>query len=248
MVSTPLDLTIDFTDRALAPERIPASRLSDFLHDNDVGLLMLCVMIGAFTMQLLFFSFEIPTLYHSILSQTDMDILIRQETAADYEAVFQLIKAAFANEEFSDHKEHYLVQRLRKSEAFVPELSLVAEYKNAVVGHILLTKISIEDEQNQYESLALAPVSVLPDFQRKGVGRQLIEQSHTIAGRLGFTSVVLLGHEDYYPRFGYQPTYRFGIRLPFDAPKENCMVVELTANALQNVRGTVTYDKAFFEG
>lgn len=177
-----------------------------------------------------------------------MDILIRQETAADYEAVFQLIKAAFANEEFSDHKEQFLVQRLRKTEAFIPELSLVAENKNAIVGHILLTRIRIKNEQSQFESLALAPVTVLPDVQGNGIGRQLIEHAHEIARQLGHTSVVLLGHEDYYPRFGYQPAHEFGIRLPFDVPKENCMAVELTENALQNVQGTVVYDPAFFEG
>ncbi len=176
-----------------------------------------------------------------------MNVIIRQETPADFETVFKVIKTAFATEEFSDHKEHFLVQRLRNSEAFVPELSLVAVYQDVIVGHILLTKIVIKDTTSQFESLALAPVSVLPDFQGKGIGRQLIECAHSKAKQLGYSSIVLLGHEDYYPRFGYQPLHPFGIRLPFDVPKENCMAVELTENALENVRGTVAYASAFFE-
>lgn len=176
-----------------------------------------------------------------------MNITIRQETTKDFDAVFALITEAFKNEALSDHREQFLVKRLRKSPSFIPELSLVAEIDNTVVGHILLTKIKIKNLQNEFDSLALAPVSVLPEYQGKGIGGMLIQQSHTIAKNLGHTSVVLLGHEKYYPKFGYQQAINFGIELPFEVPKENCMAIELIENGLDNVSGTIEYPKEFFE-
>lgn len=175
-----------------------------------------------------------------------MDVNIRTEAEKDFKVVFELVKNAFKNEEYSDHQEHYLVERLRDSDAFVPELSLVAEINKEIVGYILLTKIKIIDVNvNSYDSLALAPVAVLPKFQSKGIGRKLIEMAHKKAKDLGFSSVILLGHENYYPRFGYKQAKEFGIKLPFDVPDANCMVIELMENGLQNVEGTVKYPKEF---
>ena len=142
---------------------------------------------------------------------------------------------------------HFLVEKLRKSEAFVPELSLVAEIENNIVGHILLTKIKIKTSDDEITSLALAPVSVLPEFQGKGIGGKLIKEAHQRAKDLGYQSIILLGHENYYPRFGYKLAEEFGISLPFDVPKENCMAIELEPNALKNIRGEVVYPKEFYE-
>lgn len=176
-----------------------------------------------------------------------MKITIRPEKSSDFKAVFELIKKAFETEKLSDHKEQFLVERLRGSNAFVPELSLVAEFENKIVGHILLTKLKINNLNNQFESLALAPISVLPKFQHKGIGKSLIEHAHQKAKELGYKSIILLGHENYYPKFGYQPADKFGIKLPFDVPKENCMAIELTKDGLKGVHGLVTYPKAFNE-
>jgi len=109
---------------------------------------------------------------------------------------------------------------------------LVAEIDNEIVGHILLTKIKIRNDQNQYNSLALAPVSVLPKHQKKRIGGKLIIESHTIALKLGYNSIILLGHQVYYPKFGYKQAQKFGIKLPFKVLKENCMAIELTKNSL----------------
>ena len=176
-----------------------------------------------------------------------MKLNLRKEEEKDYPVVFALIEKAFKGEKYSDHREQFLVERLRKSEGFVPELSLVAEIDNQVVGHILLTKIKIKNENEIFYSLALAPVSVLPKFQKRGIGARLIELAHKRAKNLGFTSVVLLGHENYYPKFGYKPAHTFNIEIPFDAPPENCMAIELVKNGLKNVSGKVEYDKAFYE-
>ena len=174
-----------------------------------------------------------------------MNLKIRQEQDRDHKQVFNLLKEAFATEELTNPDEPFLVDRLRKSEAFIPELSLVAEVNDKIVGHILLTRITIRDEESEHNSLALAPVSVLPEFQRKGIGGKLIESAHKRATDLGHKSVILLGHQNYYPRFGYQLTEKFGIQLPFDVPKENCMAIELITGGLEGVKGAVEYPKEF---
>lgn len=173
---------------------------------------------------------------------------IRKEEPKDYQAVFHLIENAFKNEVYTDHNEQFLVERLRKSESFVPELSLVAEIDGQIVGYVLLTKIKIiNDQLHETPSLALAPIAVLATKQGQGIGGKLIEEAHRKAKELGFTSVVLLGHEKYYPRFGYKMTKEYGITLPFEVPDENCMLIELVEHALNDVHGTVKYPGEFYE-
>lgn len=176
-----------------------------------------------------------------------MEFKIRQEQEKDHQAVYNLIEQAFRNMNGSDHREHFLVERLRKSEAFIPELSLVAESKSEIIGHILMTKVEIVSEDKNATSLGLAPVSVLPEFQGQGVGGALIREAHKQAAGLGYGSVVLLGHKDYYPKFGYKKALNFGIKFPFDVPDEFCMVIELLPDSLQGVHGTIKYSKPFME-
>jgi len=128
-----------------------------------------------------------------------MNLNIRQEVARDYAAVRGVTQRAFEGLAVSDQTEHRLVNRLRRSPYFVPELSLVAEVDGQIVGHILFTKVNIEKEGTPVKTLTLAPVSVLPAYQRKGIGGKLIEEGHRIARSLGYDLIVLVGHEDYYP-------------------------------------------------
>ena len=175
------------------------------------------------------------------------ELIIRQETAEDNLDVFKIIEQAFREEEFSDHKEQFLVERLRLSQDFIPELSIIAEYRNEIVGHILLTRIQIKNKNQVFESLALAPVSVKPEFQNKGIGGLLINEAHKKAKELEFETIILLGHENYYPKFGYKLTSKYNIKLPFEAPEKNCMIISLTKNGLDDVSGIVEYSKDFFE-
>lgn len=176
-----------------------------------------------------------------------MHIVIRQEKEKDYKSVFDLVEKAFRDLEVSDHNEHYLIERLRKSEAFIPELSLVAENEGLVIGHILITRIKIKNWDEEHESLILAPVSVLPDYQNFGIGGKLIIKAHEIATKLGYKSILLVGHEIYYPRFGYKQLSSFDIKQPFAIPDKNCMAKELVPGALDNVKGVVIYPHEFFE-
>lgn len=176
-----------------------------------------------------------------------MDITIRQETESDYEISVKVVEKAFQNAEYSNHREQYLVDKLRKSEAFVPELSLIAEINKEIAGHLMLTKLAIKDGEKQYESLALAPVSVLPGYQNKGIGSKLILQGLKISKEMGFKSVIVLGHDKYYLRFGFSPASKWGIKAPFDVPDESFMALELEEGSLDDITGTVVYSKEFFD-
>lgn len=176
-----------------------------------------------------------------------MDVIVRQETSQDIPSIFKVIKEAFKSAETPNPDEPQLVERLRKSNAFIPELSLVAIIDNQIVGHILLTKIKVNNNEQVFDSLALAPVSVLPQYKNRGIGGQLITKSHSSARQLGYHSIILLGHHNYYPRFGYKLAKAFGFKLPFDVPDENCMAIELIKDGLKEVNGTVEYPSAFFE-
>ncbi|RXM39547.1 GNAT family N-acetyltransferase [Chryseobacterium sp. CH21] len=173
-------------------------------------------------------------------------ITIRQEEKKDYQQVFQLTAEAFKDMEHSDHQEQFLVEKLRESDAFIPELSLVAEDENSTIaGHILFTKIKIVNDKESFDSLALAPVSVKSEFQSQGIGAKLILEGHHIAKELGYESVILIGHEKYYPRFGYKKTSNFGISFPFDIPEENGMAIELVKDGLKDKKGVVKYPQEF---
>lgn len=176
-----------------------------------------------------------------------MEFIIRQEQENDYPVVYKIVESAFKDMAESDHSEHLLVERLRKSDAFIPELSLVAESDGKVIGHILMTKVEIVSDDKRTTSLGLAPVSVLPEYQGKGIGGALIREAHKRAAGLGYGSAVLLGHKDYYPRFGYKKAIDFGIEFPFDVPSEFCMAAELLPDGLKDIHGKVKYSKPFME-
>lgn len=167
-------------------------------------------------------------------------MLIRKEEPRDWEAVYSLVKEAFASAEHSDGNEQDLVNALRKSEAFIPELSLVAEADGKIVGHILFTRARAGGDI----VLALAPLSVLPEYQRKGIGVSLIREGHHIAGELGYEYSIVLGSEHYYPKAGYVPASQFGITPPFDVPNENFMAYKIKADA-SSIYGVIQYAKEF---
>ncbi|GAF17080.1 LOW QUALITY PROTEIN: acetyltransferase, GNAT family [Bacillus sp. JCM 19046] len=175
-----------------------------------------------------------------------MNITIRPEVQSDYDYTESLIKQAFQNEEQSDQQEHFLVHKIRKSDAFVPQLSLVAlTQTKEIVGHILLSKIKISDGTNEADSLALAPVSVAPEYQSKGIGSKLIHAALKRAKELDYDSVIVLGHKDYYPKFGLNQQAYGRFKLPFEVPDEAFMALELTPNSLKNIKGVVHYSEAF---
>jgi predicted N-acetyltransferase YhbS len=178
--------------------------------------------------------------YFFHLSQVKYSMIIRQETADEYEVVDSLIKKAFAHAEYADGNEHDLVSQLRKSEAYIPQLSLVAERNGEIVGHIMFTRATVGD----HVILALAPLSVLPEYQHQGIGTALIEEGHRRASALGYGYSVVVGSETYYPRMGYLPADAYGIKPSFDVPSENFMAYRLHDRA-PDICGVIKYAKEF---
>lgn len=176
-----------------------------------------------------------------------INIIIREEEQKDLKEVKEMIKKSFESAEHTDNNEHNLAEKLRKSGNFIKELSLVAERDGKIIGHIMSTRLDIVSDSDKHVSLAIAPLSVHPDFQRMGVGGLLIKETFKIAKELGYGSIFLLGSEKYYPKFGFEKSTNFGISAPFDVPSENFMAIELTKGALENVSGNIVYAKEFFE-
>ncbi len=175
-----------------------------------------------------------------------MSFVIRQEEPADFERIRTILTLAFAMDSPGTPSEPKLVDRLRKGAQFIPELALVAQVEGQVVGHILFTPIQIVNQSDSFPSLALAPVVIHPDWQRKGIGTGLIREGHRRAKQMGFSSVVLVGHAEYYPRLGYRKADQFQITVPFEVPPEAVMAIELTEGGLGDVHGRVQYPAEFF--
>jgi putative acetyltransferase len=167
-------------------------------------------------------------------------VTVRQEVPADHRQVLEVNRLAFGRPE-----EAQLVEALRMSASFVPELSLVASEEDRVVGHVLFTRVAIRDGGRRHPALALAPVAVLPERQRSGIGSTLIRHGVEAARALGYGIAIVLGHSSYYPRLGFVPAERVGIRAPFEVTPGAFMVLELQPGALAGVQGEVEYPPEF---
>lgn len=167
---------------------------------------------------------------------------IRHETINDYAGIKNVNDLAFGQP-----NEGLLIDKLRSNPAFIDRLSIIAEFEYRIVGHILFFPIKVHGESKDHDSLALAPVSVIPEFQNKGIGGQLIVKGLEIAKSIGFKSVIVLGHKDYYPRFGFVPASKWTIKAPFDVPDDVYMAIELIKDGLKGISGIVEYPNEFEE-
>lgn len=166
-------------------------------------------------------------------------IHIRTEIPDDYEGIDKVNRQAF-EQEF----EGLLIRKIRKGQNFIEELSLVALDEETIVGHILFSKIKIQGER-EYDTLALAPMAVKPEYQQKGIGKKLVRAGLKKAKDLGFGSVIVLGHSDYYPQFGFQAASQWNIKCSLDVPDESFMAIQLIPGDLEDKSGTVIYPKEF---
>ena len=165
-------------------------------------------------------------------------ITIRAETADDIPVVRRINELAFGQP-----NEAALVDMLRA--AAHPYISLVAAKDKQVVGHIFFSTVTFEAEDSAASSiLGLAPMAVLPEYQKQGIGSQLVREGLRECQRIGCDVVVVLGHPEYYPRFGFVPASQKGLRCEYAVPDEVFMVAELKPDALSG-RGLVKYRPEF---
>jgi putative acetyltransferase len=165
-------------------------------------------------------------------------VTVRPEADADRDAIAAVNTAAFGQPD-----EARLVEAIRTSDRFVPELSLVAVADGRVVGHILVSYVDLIGDDVR-GVLQLAPMAVAPERQSQGIGGALVRAALAAADRLGELLVVVVGHPMYYPRFGFEPAERFGIEPPEPLPAGVFMVAPLAAYD-PAVRGRVRYPPAF---
>ena len=163
---------------------------------------------------------------------------IRAESTDDYAAVRQVNERAFGQPNEAD-----LVDALRRR--VEPSISLVAVVDEQIVGHIFFSTVRIESEATTFTALGLAPMAVLPEFQNQGVGSELVRRGLEECRRLGHEIVVVLGHPEYYPRFGFVPASRKNLSCEYPVPDEVFMALELSEGALAGRRGLVKYSPEF---
>jgi len=167
---------------------------------------------------------------------------IRTELLSDFAEVFNLNVLAFNKRE----DESKLIARIRESDGFIPELSLVAEENGKIVGHALFSEAEIVDDENHYNVIVLAPIAVLPDQQKQGVGGRLIYEGLKRSKELGYHYVFLIGHPSYYPKFGFKSARKYGFELTqFNVPDDVFMVYELTDE--RKIKGELMYPSSFFD-
>jgi putative acetyltransferase len=163
---------------------------------------------------------------------------LRDERPEDSKAVTELLGSAFGRD-----AEARLVDRLRAADRVVT--ALIAETKQRILGHVVFSRIALGDAENEMQGLALAPIAVVPAFQRLGVGSALVSAGLERCRAMGHTRVLVLGDPDYYSRFGFVPASEYGIESAFDAPPESFMALELVPGAFAGAAGVVRYGHEF---
>jgi len=175
------------------------------------------------------------------VADTRKKMTIRQEQPGDYAKVYALVKAAFATTSHSDGTEPDYLNALRKKDAFIPALSLVAEIADKLVGQIVLYETQITTPGGAITQLVLSPISVHPNYFRQGIARAMMDHAFGVALELNYTAVFLCGEPEIYYGLGFVPSYGFGI-YHVDDPDKNanwCMAKELVPGALNGVTGTI---------
>ena len=166
---------------------------------------------------------------------------IREEREQDYEAIKEINDKAF-----NQPQEGVIVEKIRNSG--VERLSLVALIDNKPVGHILFSPVKIENQPDLKDGMGLAPMSVLPGYQNRGIGSLLIREGIKKLKMQPVPYIIVLGHERYYPKFGFEAASKYGIKCQWDGvPDEAFMIMILDEKAMPNVHGVAKYSDVFNE-
>ncbi len=166
----------------------------------------------------------------------DANVTIRGETESDFESISQVTKAAFADCPHGNHTEQFIVSALRNAGALM--ISLVAEAEGKVVGHIAFSPVVVSDGRPGW--YGLGPISVLPELQKRGIGRSLMREGLSALRALGAEGCVLVGDPGYYERFGFRSLP--GVTID-GVPHENVLALPFSAS---KISGSFTFHEGFF--
>jgi len=172
-------------------------------------------------------------------------MILRPEQPQDHAGIYEVnSRAFFRPDQPGPVAEAELVDRLRSAGVII--LSLVAVDGEQVIGHILFSQGSIHTEDSHIAAVALAPMAVLPEYQQRGIGSQLVREGINRLRQDGHERVCVLGHADYYPRFGFvRARSTYSIACEYDVPDEVFMALELKPGAFKGITGTFFYHPEF---
>jgi len=163
---------------------------------------------------------------------------IREEQPSDKDKIWDVNSEAFDTD-----AEANLVNALRSSTCTC--ISLVAETEENVLGHILFTPVELTGNENTLNLMGLAPMAVLSQYQNRGIGSELVKAGLQHCQLMGYDAVVVLGHPEYYPRFGFVPSVKYCIRSEYEVPDDVFMILELEPGVLRGHKGVIKYHEAF---
>jgi len=175
-------------------------------------------------------------------NKSSIEVLLRLEEEKDYNSVENLTREAFWNVYKPGCDEHLLVHNIRKKKEFIKDLDYVAVLNDEIAGNIVYAKAKIIGLNKEYDVITFGPVSVLPMYQKKGIGKNLIKHTITKAKEMGFNAVIIYGNPKYYERFGFKNSKEYKITDMEGNYNDALMVLELRPKSLENINGK------FFEG
>ncbi|NOS84538.1 MAG: N-acetyltransferase [Ignavibacteria bacterium] len=168
------------------------------------------------------------------------ELYVRGEKQADHPDIFEINRLAFGRED-----EGILINDIRKTRSYEFGFSLVAIKEDKILGHALFSKGFITHRGRRFKCLVLGPIAVLPEHQRQGIGKALINEGLERAKEVGFGAVVVVGDPVYYSQFGFKPAITMKLRTSMKIPDENFMAKEISRNALRGIIGTVMFPREF---
>lgn len=168
------------------------------------------------------------------------ELYVRGEKQADHADIFEINRLAFGRED-----EGILINDIRKTRSYEFGFSLVAVKEDKILGHALFSKGFITHRGRRFKCLILGPIAVLPEHQRKGIGKALVNEGLERAKEVGFGAVIVVGDPAYYGQFGFKPAVTMKLRTSLKIPDENFMAKEISRNALRGIIGTVMFPREF---
>lgn len=165
------------------------------------------------------------------------ELIIRNINEKDYYDVEYLTKRAFWNINMPGCDEHYFVHRIWSDEAYIPEISFLAELNGEIVGAILYTKSRVETDNGSVDTLTFGPLCVEPKLQREGIGGLLLKASMDKARECGHKAIFICGVPEYYPRHGFVTADKLGVSMPDGSNFDAFMGIELEEGSLKGVKG-----------